>query len=291
MKIIIPMSGQGKRFKEAGYTVPKPLILVDGKPIIEYVVAMFPKETDIIFICNREHLETTSMRQTLLSTAPQAKIVPIDSHSLGPVHAVAQVFEHISDDEEVWVSYCDYFMNWDYAQVMDTIRKHGYEGAVPAYTGFHPHLLHKGLYGGILVDKENLMKAYKEKHSFTENLMDSHHSAGAYYFKKGSDLKRYLKEIIDDPLERIHGEAYMSMPYYLFLRDKKKVFVPEVKHFMQWGTPEDFEEFEGWVHELGISRGKTSVPKTRLEVLRVPHEKGSEAYEKCYTYWKSYFQK
>ena len=45
MKIIIPMSGFGERFRRAGY-----VILIDGKPIIEHV-EMFPGETDFIFIC------------------------------------------------------------------------------------------------------------------------------------------------------------------------------------------------------------------------------------------------
>ena len=31
------MSGVGNRFIEAGYQDPKPLIIVDGKPIIEHV--------------------------------------------------------------------------------------------------------------------------------------------------------------------------------------------------------------------------------------------------------------
>ena len=50
MKIVIPMSGSGTRFLKAGYTVPKPLIEVDGKPLIEHVVNMYPGEKDIIFI-------------------------------------------------------------------------------------------------------------------------------------------------------------------------------------------------------------------------------------------------
>jgi len=33
MKIIIPMSGFGERFRLAGYTMPKPLIEIDGKSI------------------------------------------------------------------------------------------------------------------------------------------------------------------------------------------------------------------------------------------------------------------
>ena len=52
MQIVIPMSGFGKRFRRAGYSVPKPLIEVDGKPIIQYVIEMFPGEENFIFICN-----------------------------------------------------------------------------------------------------------------------------------------------------------------------------------------------------------------------------------------------
>ena len=51
MQIVIPMSGFGERFRSAGYEVPKPLIEVDGSPILEYVVNLFPGEKDFIFIC------------------------------------------------------------------------------------------------------------------------------------------------------------------------------------------------------------------------------------------------
>ena len=50
MQIVIPMSGFGERFRKAGYSVPKPLIMIDGKTIIQYVVEMFPGEKDITFI-------------------------------------------------------------------------------------------------------------------------------------------------------------------------------------------------------------------------------------------------
>ena len=61
MQIIIPMSGFGKRFKTAGYKLPKPLIEVDGKPIIQHVVDMFPGEKNFFFICNRPCLCCTSI--------------------------------------------------------------------------------------------------------------------------------------------------------------------------------------------------------------------------------------
>ena len=42
MQIIIPMSGFGERFRKVGYKVPKPLIEIEGKPIIAHVIDMIP---------------------------------------------------------------------------------------------------------------------------------------------------------------------------------------------------------------------------------------------------------
>ncbi len=108
MKIVIPMSGIGKRFIDAGYKDPKPLIEVDGKPIIEHVVNLFPEEKDFIFICNSDHLRTTNMRQVLERIAPEGRIVEIPPHKKGPVFAVSHVFGLLDDDEEVIVNYCDF---------------------------------------------------------------------------------------------------------------------------------------------------------------------------------------
>ena len=67
MQVVIPMSGFGERFRRAGYAVPKPLIEVDGKPVIEHVVELFPGAEDIVFVCNRDHLAAPAfaMAETL----------------------------------------------------------------------------------------------------------------------------------------------------------------------------------------------------------------------------------
>jgi len=75
MQIIIPMTGIGKRFLDAGYTRPKPLIEVEGKPIIEYVVNMFPGETDFVFIVNEDHARETDLLEVIKRIAPTAQIV------------------------------------------------------------------------------------------------------------------------------------------------------------------------------------------------------------------------
>lgn len=61
MQLVIPMSGLGKRFVEAGYQLPKPLIEVDGYPMIKHVLDLFPDVTNVTFICNEKHIKNTNM--------------------------------------------------------------------------------------------------------------------------------------------------------------------------------------------------------------------------------------
>lgn len=291
MKIIIPMSGLGQRFVDVGYDRPKPLIRVNGKTIIEHVVSMFPTDSIFVFICNEIHLATTGMRSHLSSIAPTSLIVSIPQQKKGPVYAVRYAYDHIDDDEPVLISYCDYYMDFDIAKMLHDVEVGGYDGAVPSYTGFHPHLLHKKLYGGVLVDETGLMKDYKEKHSFTEDPMGSHHSAGMYYFASGAEYKKYAEELMETD-ESINGEQYTSMVYYLYLRDGKQVLVPAIERFMQWGTPEDLEEYEAWsryIHkQLGKQKRITDVPASREPYVALPYDRETQEFKKCYTYWRQH---
>ena len=288
------MSGQGSRFVKDGFTIPKPLIEVDGKPIIEHVTEMFPGEQDFIFICNREHIENTNMEEILNKLKPEGNIMVIDNHKKGPVFAVQQVFNEIEDDEPVFVSYCDYGQIWDYEQFKKDIKKLDCAGAIPSYTGFHPHLLRKNLYAGILTDDKGMMIDIQEKHCFTPNPEDSFHSGGSYYFKSGALMKKYFKELMDEDIN-LNGEYYVSMVYYLFKRDGLGVFIPKIQHFMQWGTPEDLEEYEAWsriIHnDLNKEKLVTDIPANREDMVKIPYEKDSPEFEKSYQYWKDYFTK
>ncbi len=118
------MTGQGSRFKKAGYDTYKALIKIHDKPVIEHIVGLFPGETDFIFICRNDMLNGTDLESYLLSLVPTAKIIGIDAHKLGPVYTVSKIYDLIDDDEPVICNYCDFSMVWNYNhfknQMMDT---------------------------------------------------------------------------------------------------------------------------------------------------------------------------
>ncbi len=297
MKIIIPMTGLGKRFATLGYLPPKPLITVCGKPFIELMIASFPGKHDFTFICNAEHLAHTALRSELERIAPGCEIISHEYFGNGPVYDIAQIYDKINDGEEVMVSYCDYFMDWDFEKFQRDIVEKNCDAAVPSYTGFHPHLLHKNVYAGVLLDESGLMTAIKEKHSFTDNPMDSHHSAGAYYFRRGVDLKKYFSEQMEKGMG-INGEFYASTPYELLLRDGLRILVPPIEKFAQLGTAEDFEEFMQWANHFAdlwkLSRPESDVPLERrslIEPSAIPYPPESREFRLCYAYWEPVFKR
>lgn len=244
MKIIIPMSGMGQRFVNAGYKVPKPLIEMDGKPIIEHVVNMFSEKDNFVFICNSMHLRETEMQNILNRIAPGSTIVEIEPHKFGPVYAVDYVSDIILDDEEVIVNYCDFSVYWDYHDFLDHTRNRNADGAVPAYKGFHPHMLGTTNYA-FMRDDQQWMLEIKEKEPFTNNRMNEYASVGTYYFKKGRYVKKYFKQLMDHDIN-LNGEYYVSLIYNLLVNDGLSVSIYDIQHMLQWGTPQDVEEYNGW---------------------------------------------
>jgi len=244
MHIVVPMSGIGKRFIEVGYKEPKPLIVIDGKPIIEHVCDLFPGETKFTFICNAKHLTETNMKEVLLRIKPNAKIVEIPNHKKGPVYAVHLVEHLIEDEEEVIVNYCDFGTYWDYQDFLKHTRQRNADGAIPAYRGFHPHMLGSTNYA-FMRDEQQWMLEIKEKEPFTNNRMNEYASNGTYYFKKGAYVKKYFNQLMEQDIN-LKGEYYVSLIYNLLVEDSLKVSIYEIQHMLQWGTPQDVEEYAMW---------------------------------------------
>ncbi len=260
MLIFIPMAGFGDRYIRAGFTEPKPLIPVDGKPMIERVVDAFrealaakgKKKGDVkfLFCVNAKHAAETSVKETLARIAPGAPVVVIEPHKDGPVRTLLDCAEHIPDDEEVILNYCDFGVDWSFADFRAWLAKGKWDGAMTAYKGFHPHSLGPTLYAYMRSEGDKVTEI-REKHHFTENKLEEYASSGLYYFKSGKEMKRLSRALVEKG-ERVNGEFYVSMLMQLLIESGGKVGVYPLKHFYQWGTPEDLRDFESWLR--GIRR-------------------------------------
>jgi NDP-sugar pyrophosphorylase family protein len=244
MRVIIPMSGRGARFREAGYTTPKPLIEVDGRPIIAHLLEQFPADWPKVFVCNRDHVAQTPIRSVLERLAPGCTVIGIEPHDKGPVHAVLQAAEVLPDEEPCLVNYCDFSFSWDPARFEAFTRRTGCDGAVVGYTGYHPEYLRPTLYAYCRHEDGRLLEI-KEKGHFTGDRTSELASSGTYYFKSGALLRHYFARLMaEGPL--LNGEGYVSLVFQHLLRDGLHVRVFEIPWFLQWGTPEDLHDYDYW---------------------------------------------
>ena len=246
MQIIIPMSGFGERFRRAGYNVPKPLIEIEGKPIIAHVIDMFPNEKDFIFICNQDHLDTSEyqMQAIIEQYCPTGRVVGIPSHKLGPIHAVRQVEHLINPDKPVIVNYCDFTCYWNWGHFKEFALQSKCVGAIPAYKGFHPHTLGSTNYAYML-ENNGWVQDIQEKQPYTNNRMEEFASSGTYYFASGKIMSDAFSNTMNQG-HNINGEYYVSLSYKPLLEAKQPIAVYPLQHFMQWGTPEDVAEYNNW---------------------------------------------
>ena len=244
IQLIIPMSGIGKRFMDAGYDNIKPLILVDNIPILQHVVNLFPGIDDVIFICNNQHLIDRKIEETLKTICPSCKIIGIDPNKKGPVYTVSKAFDFIDESKEIIISYCDYGTEWDFDKFLEVIHKWNFDGSIPCYTGFHPHMLGNDNYA-FCQENEMMLTKIKEKESFTNNKMNEYASNGTYYFKRGSDVIKYFKLLMDMDIH-VKNEYYISLVYNLLIQDGLKINIFKINKMLQWGTPYDLESYNYW---------------------------------------------
>jgi NDP-sugar pyrophosphorylase family protein len=215
----------------------------------------------VTIICRDEHLRQFSyMQKEIHEIAPSGKIVTINRfQKLGPVHDILEAKDAIDDEHPVLISYCDYYMHWQANYFMQKLMDPVIAGAIPCYTGFHPHLLwKKNLYASCKVDKDYNLIELREKYSWSSDKEKTLHSPGLYFFRSGKMMKHYFRLSIESK-DEVNGEYYVSMPFNHMVKDGLKVWCPPVvSHFCQWGTPSDLDEYLRWQTVLDKKEGMKS---------------------------------
>ncbi len=245
MQVLIPMSGQGTRYRKLGYLQPKPLIPVSGRPMIERLLEKFPMEWPVTFVMAENHRES-ELPAVLKKLRPESQLLYVPVHDKGPGFAIEQALDKLHSHLPVLISYCDYGFKWDPWDFLNFVTKSQCHAALISYRGFHAHYLSPMTYAYSRVVGDRVVEI-KEKGSFTDNRENEFASSGAYYFDSVKTLTQAIKEQMNLNLS-FNGETYTSLTIEALLRTKKDAHVRayEIPAFYQWGTPEDLKIFEYW---------------------------------------------
>jgi len=275
MTIIIPMAGSGQRFVDAGYTVPKPLIRVGTKCLIEHVVGMFNPNDHFIFICNAHHAALPEMqaRLALLSKRlRKVELVAMPEHKQGPVYTVSAAFDLIPGQEQAMVAYCDGVVPYN----PPDFQKHvsNLDGCLFTHTGFHPHTL-SATRMAFIREVDGHVLEVKEKASYTDSPEKEHASSGLYWFKTGEMLKHYFQRAMSENENIAHnGEYYVTLVYNIMIGDDCSVGYYDTEFVAILGTPHEVENYEAW-----------------RKIVQNPYLTNDQHTLSCYEYWQRFDQK
>ena len=242
-QLIVPMSGIGQRFRDAGYLELKPFIRVQGKPIIEHILNMYPIDSEVLIILSEKDEELSKHIETLKELRVNLKVVTIQPHKQGPGRAIWEARSHVALDKPVVVNYADFSGTWNLEDFLKKLVNH--DGNILTYTGFHPHMMRSQKFAYVRLSEENLVTDIQEKCPFTSNPMGENASSGVYGFKNGKILLEALKKQIEKNYS-LNGEYYISLTYKSILEEFKPVAITKMSKFNQWGTPEDLKDWEYW---------------------------------------------
>lgn len=231
MNVLIPMAGAGSRFAQAGYTFPKPLIEVNGKPMIQVVVENLNVDAHFIFLVQKEHYEKYNLKQLLNLIAPNCDIIQVDGVTEGAACTTLLAKELIDNDEPLLMANSDQFVEWNSNECLYAFTADGIDGGIITFKATHPK------WSFAKIGDDGFVSEVAEKNPISDNA-----TVGIYYWKRGSDYVKYAEQMIEKNI-RTNGEFYVAPTFNEAIADDKKIRVKEIQKMWGLGTPEDLNYF------------------------------------------------
>ena len=228
--IVIPMAGNGSRFTKAGYTDPKPLIPVHGKPMISWVVDnLAVPYARFVFVIRADYPE--SCKDYLRSIAPGCFILVVDKVTEGAACTVLLTRDLINNDTPLLIANSDQFIEFDAGQFVQSFLNSSADGKISTFDGDRNP---KWSYAAV---KDGYVTEVREKDPFSD-----HATTGVYMWRRGSDFVRFAEQMIAKNI-RVNNEFYTVPVYNEAIADGLKITIDTCKQMWGLGVPEDLEYF------------------------------------------------
>lgn len=233
MKVLIPMAGEGSRFAKEGYTFPKPLINVCGKPMIQLVVENLDFDCEYIFLVRKSHVEKyIGLIDTLERiTNGKFKYIVVDGLTEGAACTALLAEEFINNDEDLLIANSDQYIEYQAPNFNMLKNQTNCDAIVYTFNAVHPK------WSFVKTNARGFITEVAEKKPIS-NIA----TCGIYWYRKGSDFVKYAKQMIDKDI-RVNNEFYIAPVYNELVGDGKTLIPFYVDKMWGIGTPEDLNIF------------------------------------------------
>jgi dTDP-glucose pyrophosphorylase len=237
LNIVIPMSGLGSRFVNAGYADPKPLINIQGKPMIKWVIDNLTPNIDhkFFFICQKKHVAAYQLDQKLAEWSPGSALIQIDGLTEGAACTVLCAEEMINNNFPLMIANSDQYIDADLNDFIDDIKARQLDGSIMTMKANDPK------WSFVQLNHDELVTRVVEKEVISDEA-----TVGIYYFNRGDLFVSAAKKMIDRN-ERTNGEFYVAPVYNTLIEENARIGIKnigsEANGMYGLGTPNDLNLF------------------------------------------------
>ncbi|HNW97579.1 MAG TPA: sugar phosphate nucleotidyltransferase [Bacteroidales bacterium] len=224
MKIIIPMAGMGKRMRPHTLTIPKPLIRIAGKPIVQRLVegiASMCKEKidEIAFIIGDFGKEVETQLLDIAGQIGTKGKIYYQENPLGTAHAILCAADSLND--KVVVAFADTLFFADF--ILDDTK----DSIVWVHKVQNP-----AAFGVVKTNNEGIITSIVEKpKTFVSDLA----IIGIYYFKDGAYLKSELQYLVDNNIQK-GGEFQLTDALDNMMKKGSQLYIGKVNEWLDCGN-------------------------------------------------------
>lgn len=229
LNVLIPMAGAGSRFEKAGYTFPKPLIEVNGKPMIQVVVENLNIDANYIYVVQKSHRQKYNLDTLLNLITPDCKIVEVDGITEGAACTALLAKDYIDNENPLFFANSDQFVEWESNEFMYKMQETNTDGGIVTFKATHPK------WSFAKIDDNGFVTEVAEKNPISDIA-----TVGYYFWKHGSDFVKYAEEMIGKNI-RVNNEFYVCPVFNQAIEDGKKIITFNTEKMWGLGTPEDLD--------------------------------------------------
>ncbi len=246
MNILFPIAGRGQRFENYPQNVPKPLVVVDGKTLLEHSISTLGFVGQYIFVTLKyDNANWNQQIEAIIhSLQPNSKIITIPTPTEGMAETCLAAKEYIDDATQLIITNVDQILSWNPSNFLDFVHDSNVDACVSVYDHHDIEIGKPGKYAYVRLNDDGYAREFKEKFAISNIAMN-----GIYYWKHGSDFVRSAEQMIRDNI-RVNNEYYVSPSYnYLIVEGKKiNTYTMHETEFYSLGSPEEIDRSLQQIH-------------------------------------------
>tara|TARA_Y100000590_G_scaffold470720_1_gene668434 strand:- start:23466 stop:25019 length:1554 start_codon:yes stop_codon:yes gene_type:complete len=241
---IIPMAGEGSRFRQYGYRLSKPLIPVGNEPMVLTSCKSFPSASKWVFLPKEKDYIKYPIDDALNSF--NNKIIPVNRHTSGQAATCLIAKKEISLDNPLFIASCDYKTLYSFDKWEEIIKDKSIDGAIWTYRLKSFLTKDPKAFAYCKTYKNSLfVSEVVEKDVISNNPSEDPMVIGSFWFRRGSDFIFSANYTIENDLT-INGEHYIGNSINILLEKGKKFVCFDVDAWISFGDPFELKVYEYW---------------------------------------------